>query len=409
MTRGATLRMALRALLRNKTRSALTALGIVIGVAAVIATMALGAGAQARVADAFAAMGTNLLVVFPGSFTSGGARGGAGSASTVTWEDLRAIRTEIPSVQTAGPELRAAAQLVSEGSNWNAQVVGTSPEFFEIRHWAIAAGRLLDDGDVDALAQVVVLGRTTADELFGAGVDPLGELVRIRNAPFLVVGVLDRKGKSAMGQDQDDTAIVPATTFQARIQGRVSSSIGGVVLVSAVSADATANAQEEIAALLRERHHLEPGAEDDFSVGNLSEVADSQQQSARTIALLLASIAAVSLLVGGIGIMNIMLVSVTERTREIGLRAAVGARPLDILLQFLAEAVALCALGGAAGVAAGVAISAQLARSFGWATRVDPTTVLLAFGFSAAVGIAFGLYPAVRASRLDPIAALRYE
>jgi len=317
MTRGATLRMALRALLRNKTRSALTALGIVIGVAAVIATMALGAGAQARVADAFAAMGTNLLVVFPGSFTSGGARGGAGSASTVTWEDLRAIRTEIPSVQTAGPELRAAAQLVSEGSNWN--------------------------------AQVVVLGRTTADELFGAGVDPLGELVRIRNAPFLVVGVLERKGKSAMGQDQDDTAIVPATTFQARIQGRVSSSIGGVVLVSAVSADATANAQEEIAALLRERHHLEPGAEDDFSVGNLSEVADSQQQSARTIALLLASIAA------------------------------------------------------------GVAISAQLARSFGWATRVDPTTVLLAFGFSAAVGIAFGLYPAVRASRLDPIAALRYE
>jgi putative ABC transport system permease protein len=322
---------------------------------------------------------------------------------------VRAIRTEVPSVRVAAPELRASAQLVSEQENWSASITGTSAEFFEIRRWAPAAGRLLDAADVEARAQVVVLGATTAARLFGEDADPVGETVRIRNVPFVVVGVLERKGKSAMAQDQDDTAVVPVTTFQARIQGRVSSTLGGPLLVSAVSAEATAVAQEEIAALLRERHHLEPGSEDDFSLGNLAELAGSQQQSARTIATLLASIAAVSLLVGGIGIMNIMLVSVTERTREIGIRAAVGATPAHLLSQFLAEAVVLAVLGGAAGVALGVGVSVQLSRAFGWATLVDPGTVLLALGFSAAVGIAFGLYPAVRAARLDPIVALRAE
>ena len=403
------LRVALRALLRNKTRSALTTLGVVIGVAAVIATVAIGAGAQARVAETFAAMGTNLLVVLPGSSTSGGARGGTGSASTLTWDDLGAIQDELSSVARAAPQLRAGAQLVSELDNWNVGVVGTTAELFEIRRWRAAAGRLLDAGDVEARAQVVVLGATTAAELFGSGADAVGETVRVRNVPFQVVGVLERKGQSAMGQDNDDTAIVPVTTFQARIQGGLSRYLSGALLVSAVSADATARAEEEVAALLRDRHRLEPGAEDDFSVRNLSELATSQQESARTIATLLASVAAVSLLVGGIGIMNIMLVSVTERTREIGLRAAVGAQPIHLLAQFLAEAVVLSVLGGVVGVALGVGLSAQAARVFGWSTVVRPEAVLVALGFSAAVGVTFGLYPALRAARLDPIAALRFE
>jgi putative ABC transport system permease protein len=404
-----TLRVALRALLRNKTRSALTTLGVVIGVAAVIATVGIGDGARARVEETFAAMGTNLLIVLPGSTSSGGVRGGMGSASTLTWDDLRAIRTELPSVRAAAPELRAGAQLVSEYQNWNTQVFGTSPEFFDIRSWPASRGRLLDQEDLESRAQVIVLGQTTADELFGAGVDPVGDVVRVQNVPFEVVGVLERKGQSSIGQDWDDTALVPVTTFQSRIEGGVSGYLGGILMVSATSADATSAAQEEITALLRDRHRLEPSSADDFSVRNLAEVAQMQQQSASTMAALLASVAAVSLLVGGIGIMNIMLVSVTERTREIGIRAAVGATPANILAQFLAEAVVLSLLGGTMGVALGVGISLQVSGAFGWTTVIDPTTVLLALGFSGAVGVAFGLYPAVRASRLDPIAALRYE
>ena len=404
-----TLRVALRALLRNKTRSALTTLGVVIGVAAVIATVGIGDGARARVEETFAAMGTNLLIVLPGSTSSGGVRGGMGSASTLTWDDLRAIRTELPSVRAAAPELRAGAQLVSEYQNWNTQVFGTSPEFFDIRSWPASRGRLLDQEDLESRAQVIVLGQTTADELFGAGVDPVGDVVRVQNVPFEVVGVLERKGQSSIGQDWDDTALVPVTTFQSRIEGGVSGYLGGILMVSATSAAATSAAQEEITALLRDRHRLEPSSADDFSVRNLAEVAQMQQQSASTMAALLASVAAVSLLVGGIGIMNIMLVSVTERTREIGIRAAVGATPANILAQFLAEAVVLSLLGGTMGVALGVGISLQVSGAFGWTTVIDPTTVLLALGFSGAVGVAFGLYPAVRASRLDPIAALRYE
>jgi putative ABC transport system permease protein len=404
-----TLRVALRALTRNKTRSALTTLGVVIGVAAVIATVGIGEGARARVAETFAAMGTNLLIVLPGSSSAGGARGGAGSASTLTWDDVRAIRTELPSVRAVAPQLRSGAQLVSEHQNWNVQVVGTSAEYFDIRSWRAARGRVLEAADAEGHAQVIVLGRTTADALFGPGVEAVGELVRVRNVPFEVVGVLARKGQSPMGQDYDDTALVPVTTFQARVQGGLSGYLNGALMVSAVSADATTRAEEDVRALLRDRHQLEPGEEDDFSVRNLAEVAGMQEQSARTMATLLASIAAVSLLVGGIGIMNIMLVSVTERTREIGIRAAVGAKPAHILAQFLAEAVVLSLGGGDAGVALGVLLSQQAASAFGWRTVVEPAAALVALGFSAAVGVAFGLYPAYRASRLDPITALRYE
>jgi putative ABC transport system permease protein len=404
-----TLRVALRALARNGTRSALTTLGVVIGVAAVIATVAIGEGARARVAETFESMGTNLLIVLPGSTSSGGVRGGFGSASTVTWDDARAIRGELATVSAVAPQLRASAQLVSEAGNWSTQVQGTSDAYFEIRSWPAVRGRVLSASDADARAQVVVLGQTTAEKLFGAGADPVGEVVRVKNVPFEVVGVLARKGQSPMGQDNDDTALVPYTTFQARVQGGLSQYVSGALLVSAVSADATTEAEADIAALLRDRHRLQPGSDDDFSVRNLAEVASMQQESANTLATLLASVAAVSLLVGGIGIMNIMLVSVTERTREIGIRAAVGAKPSHILAQFLAEAVVLSVAGGAAGVALGVGVSLQVASAFGWRAVVQPAAVIVALGFSAAIGVGFGLYPALRASRLDPIAALRYE
>jgi putative ABC transport system permease protein len=409
MTAILALRVALRALLRNKTRSALTMLGVVIGVAAVIATVGIGDGARARVQQTFAAMGTNLLVVLPGSTSSGGVHGGFGSAPTLTWDDVRAIRAELPAVRHASPQLRSSAQLASDRQNWNTQVWGTNEEFFAIRSWAAAAGRAFDASDVEARAKVVVLGQTVVERLYGPGVSPVGEQVRIGNVPFEVVGVLQRKGQSGFGQDLDDAAVVPVTTFQARVQGGPSGFVVGPVLVSARSAELTGAAQEQITGLLRERHRLEEGREDDFSVRNLAEVAEAQQESANVMALLLASVAAVSLLVGGIGIMNIMLVSVTERTREIGIRAAVGAKPRHLLAQFLAESAALSTLGGVAGVGLGLAVARQLAARFGWLTAVRPDAIALALGFSAMVGVAFGLYPAWRASRLDPIQALRYE
>ena len=409
MTPLVTLRVALRALLRNKTRSALTMLGVVIGVAAVIATVGIGDGARARVQQTFSAMGTNLLIVLPGSTSTGGVQGGFGSASTLTWDDVRAIRSELPAIRFVSPQLRTSGQLASDRQNWSTQVWGTSEEYFGIRSWAAATGRVFEAADVEARAKVVVLGQTAAEKLYGAGVSPVGEVVRIGSVPFEVIGVLQRKGQSGFGQDLDDTAVIPVTTFQARIQGALSSFVPGPVMVSARSAELTAVAQDQIAVLLRERHRLEPGRDDDFSVRNLAEVAEAQEESARILALLLASVAAVSLLVGGIGIMNIMLVSVTERTREIGIRAAVGAKPHHILAQFLAESAALSTIGGVVGVALGVAIARQLAARFGWLTAIRPDVIGIALGFSAVVGVAFGLYPAWRASRLDPIQALRYE
>jgi putative ABC transport system permease protein len=403
-------RVALRALSRNTMRSALTTLGMVIGVGAVIAMVAIGDGARARVEQAFASMGSNLLVILPGASRSGGAMGGFGSMPTVTWDDLRAIRTELLSVRFAAPDLRSSVQVASEEQNWATTATGTTPDLFEIRHWRVARGAPMSQSDVDGAVKVALLGQTVADRLFGEGIDPVGQSIRVKNVPFTVGGVLSKKGQSSFGQDQDDAVFLPVTTFQQKIQGGGSkSAVPGAVIVGAADAGATARAERQIRALLRDRHRLAPATADDFSLRNLSEVANAQQEGTATLTLLLAAIAAVSLFVGGIGIMNIMLVSVTERTREIGIRMAVGAKPRDIRLQFLGEALALAVLGGLLGAALGVGAAWRLGATLGWPVVYRADVVALAVGFSAAVGVVFGLYPAHRAAKLDPIQALRFE
>jgi putative ABC transport system permease protein len=404
---GVTLRVAVRALLRNKTRSSLTALGIVIGVAAVIAMVAIGSGARAQVEASFSQMGSNLLVVTNGSSSSGGFRGGYGSQPTLTWDDVDAIREQVPGLVGATPQLRGAASVQSDEQNWTTSIQGTNEDYFPLRAWPAVAGRVFEQSDVDGAAKVVVLGRTVAEKLFGNR-DPVGEVVRIKNVPFEVIGLLDSKGQSPWGQDNDDVALVPYTTFLAKVQGS-GRYLSGSILVGTSTLQGTAKAERLITGLLRDRHRLGPDAEADFSLRNLAEMASAQQQGTNTLTMLLAAIAAVSLLVGGIGIMNIMLVSVTERTREIGLRMAIGARPNDILAQFLVEALALSAIGGLLGVALGVGIAQKLATSFGWPLLVDPLVVVGVVGFSAFVGVLFGLFPAYKASRLDPIEALRFE
>jgi putative ABC transport system permease protein len=404
-----TLPVAIRALLRNKTRSFLTTLGVVIGVASVISMVAIGEGAKAGVEKVFSSMGTNLLMVMSGSTTSGGVMGGFGSMPTLTWDDLTAIRTEIPSVRTAAPQLNTRASIVGEEANWNTQITGTTPEYFGIRSWTLGKGSLLTESDVETGNKVIVLGQTVADKLFGPNVDAIGQTVRIRAIPFIVVGVLAPKGQSPMGQDYDDAAFIPVSTFQAKIQGGLQKFIAGIIVVSAVSPADTGRAQRAIAGLLRDRHHAGAGDADDFSIRNLAEIAAAQQQGTQTLTSLLAAIAIVSLLVGGIGIMNIMLVSVTERTREIGVRMAVGAKPWHILAQFLVEAVSLSMMGGLVGVALGTVVASTLAQRLGWTLVLRPDIAIVAVGFSAFVGIAFGLYPAQKASQLDPIDALRYE
>ncbi len=404
-----TLRVALRALARNKLRSVLTALGIIIGVAAVIAMVAIGQGAKAKVEQAFAGMGTNLLIVMSGSTTAGGAHGGFGSMPTLTWGDLKAIEDECPAVRYAAPALRTTGQILSKYQNWTTSITGTTPDYFRVRAWPVSAGRLFGGSELETGAKVLVMGQTVAEQLYGRGASPVGRTVRVSGVPFDVIGVLARKGQSPMGFDYDDGVFTPETTYREKIQGGLANYISGVILVGAVSAGATIRAQAEIQGLLRERHHLPEGAADDFDIHNLSELASASEQGTRTLAALLASIAAVSLLVGGIGIMNIMLVSVTERTREIGLRMAIGARPRDVLAQFLAEALVLGIAGGAVGVALGTAAAVFLARRFDWPLSLSPAVAAVALVFAGIVGAVFGLYPARKASRLDPIEALRYE
>jgi putative ABC transport system permease protein len=403
------LRVALRALRRNGLRSFLTALGIIIGVAAVIAMVAIGEGAKARVEQAFTAMGTNVLIVASGAKTAGGVKAGAGTLPTLTWDDMRTIAAEVPGVRFVAPRLHATGQVVSEDRNWATLITGTTPAFFDIRNWPIRLGARLSAEEVDAGAKTTVLGQTVVERLFGASADPVGQIVRIQNVPFQVVGVADRKGQSPGGNDYDDVVYVPVSTFLAKIQGGLQSYIPGTIMIEVTSDELTTSVGARVAALLRDRHNIPAGADDDFTIKNLTETASRKEESTQALTLLLASIAAVSLLVGGIGIMNIMLVSVTERTREIGVRIAVGAKPRHILAQFLMESLALAVMGGAVGVALGLVVANRLAARFGWPLLVRADVIAVAVGFSALVGIVFGLYPARKAARLDPINALRYE
>ena len=403
----AILKISFWALGRNKMRSALTMLGIIIGVSAVIAMVSIGEGANSMVQDQMEAMGTNIMYVYPSGRRGMGGVRGADRGSQLTVADVEAIENEIPVIAGATPIVRASGQMIFGNQNWSASVQGTNERFPEIREWSVAYGEFFTENDVRSAARVVVLGNTVAENLF-TGVEPIGQTIRIRNLPFRVVGVLSARGQSGMGQDQDDTVIMPYTAAQKKLLGQSIPRISQVML-RAITPNATTVAEKLITDLLRQRHNIVPPREDDFSVRNLSDIAETAEQTGLVMTLLLGSIAAISLLVGGIGIMNIMLVSVTERTREIGIRMAVGSRPGYIRLQFLSESIILSVAGGLIGVALGAAMSIGVAQFLEWPTLVSPTAIVLSVGFSAAVGVFFGFYPAHKAARLDPIDALRYE
>jgi len=398
------LKVGMKAIARNKLRSALTALGVIIGVACVIAMIAVGGGAQAAVQAQISSLGTNFLMVFPGVATQSGARIFTGQ-STITEEDVAAVRAECPSVAYVSPMSRGGAQIVFGNLNWGTSVQGVGTEWPFVRSWNVDQGSFFGDSEVRSAAKVTVLGATVARSLFGDQ-NPVGEMVRIKNFPFRVIGVLEAKGGSTMGQDQDDTVIAPYTTVMKLVKKTKKIDM---FMVSATSRNSVDQAQSEIEALLRQRHRLQPGQDSDFMIRSQQEIAQTADQTSRQMSALLAAIASISLLVGGIGIMNIMLVSVTERTREIGIRMAIGAKGRDILTQFLIEALTLSVAGGAIGIALGITTSRFLAWKQRWPIVLAPTAILLAFGFSAAIGIFFGFYPARKASRLDPIEALRYE
>ena len=400
-----TFRIALRALKRNKLRSFLTMLGIIIGVGAVIAMVAIGEGAKALVRSQIASLGTNVLVVIPGTLTQGGARTGFGGVRTLMDSDARAIMEEVPSVTLASPTMRQVNQVVAGNLNWSTVIQGVAPEFQQIRDWQVEDGRFINQADVGNAAKVALIGQTVASVLFG-NEDPIDGVIRIKKIPFRVIGVLGAKGQTGHGTDQDDVVMIPYTTMQKRVMAitHVQS-----IVVSAVSAEKTQEAQQQMTALLRQRHRIQPDQDDDFFIRNLSDIAEAAQNSARVMAILLGSIASVSLLVGGIGIMNIMLVSVTERTREIGIRMAVGARKKDIMLQFIVEAVVMAAIGGALGTLVGVGSSGMINRMMQWPVLIRPDIIALAMLVSGGVGVFFGFYPAQKAANLDPIDALRYE
>jgi putative ABC transport system permease protein len=404
----ASLRIALRALMVNKMRSSLTMLGIIIGVGAVIAMIAVGSGAKKRIAEQIASMGSNLLIVLSGSSTSGGLRFGSGTVPTLTADDAKAIQTEIPAVKYVAPNLGGVAQVVFGNQNWSTVINGTTPEVLEIREWPLSSGRPFTQQDIEGATKVCLLGKTVVDNLFG-GVDPVGQIVRIKKVPFIVIGVLAPKGQSTYGQDQDDTIIVPLTTAQKRLFGMQFPGMVRTIAVQAREPEVMKQVEDQINDLLRQRHHLQANQDNDFTVRNLTEVMSTAEQSANVMSLLLGAIASISLIVGGIGIMNIMLVSVTERTREIGIRIAVGAKGRDILLQFLIESLVLSLIGGTLGIGIGIVGTLILSTFTQWPTLFSMQAILLAFLFSGSVGVFFGFYPARKASLLNPIEALRYE
>ncbi len=406
----ASARIAVRALRVNKLRSILTMLGIIIGVAAVIAMVSVGSGAQARIADQIQSLGSNLLVVLSGSISSGGVRLGSGTQLTITEDDAWAIQREVPAVQAAAPAMRGGGQVVWGNLNWSTVIQGVTPEFFEARDWAVVQGQPFAQDAVDGATKVALLGQTVARNVF-ADADPIGQIIRIRKVPFTVLGILDRKGQTTWGQDQDDIILVPLSTAKRKLLGVSQANARSVNSISVKVRDGADMKYAELQAreLLRQRHRLQGYQDDDFSIRNLAEVAEAQEASSRVMTILLAAVASVSLFVGGIGIMNIMLVSVTERTREIGLRMAVGARGRDILMQFLVEALTLSLIGGVIGVFVGLVVSYTIPYFAGWRTVISADAIVVAFGFAAAVGIFFGFYPARKAAQLNPIEALRYE
>jgi len=401
------IRVAFRALVRNKMRAALTMLGIIIGVAAVIAMVSIGQGAQASVQAQIESIGTNLLFVSAGAQNVGGVRSGTGDSgtNTLTVEDLDAVKREVPSVSMVTPAVNSRAQLVSGNMNWNTQVQGVSEQYPEIRKWTVQSGSFFTDMDVRTAGRVIVIGQTIADSLF-PGTDAVGQTLRVSNLPFKVVGVMARKGQDQQGRDQDDTAFAPYTTVQKKILGSPRLQIA---YVSAISQDATYTAQQQITDLLRQRHKLTANEGSDFTVRNMTDIAEAANETNNTMTILLACIASVSLLVGGIGIMNIMLVSVTERTREIGIRMAIGARSSAVRSQFLIESIVLSLTGGLIGIVLGVIVSVAIPKLVGWPTLISSLAIIGSVVFSAAVGIFFGYYPARKAAALDPIEALRYE
>ena len=403
-----TFKISFRALRVNKMRSALTMLGIIIGVGAVIAMLAIGTGASRQIEEQISSMGSNLLIVVPGATTAGGVRMGAGTQSTLTLADAEAIKRECPAVEEVGPNLTGVAQVVYSHQNWSTGVVGTTPGMLIVRDWTLSSGKPFTEQDVKSATKVCLLGQVVVDNLFG-DTDPVGKIIRIKNIPFTVLGVLGKKGQSATGHDQDDTIYIPVTTAQKKLFGTAFPGMIRSMMVKAKGAEYLADAEKQINELLRQRHRIGPKQENDFTVRNLTQMMQAREESTKVMTLLLGAIASVSLLVGGIGIMNIMLVSVTERTREIGIRMAVGARTWDIRLQFIIEALTLSLIGGVIGIIIGVGGSKILSAFAEWPTIIYPFYVVLAFCFSGLVGIFFGFYPAYRASLLDPIDALRYE
>jgi len=406
----AVMRIALKALRVNKLRTALTMLGMIIGVGAVITMLAVGSGAQERVREQIRNLGTNLILIFPGSTTAGGARLGAGSAQSLTEADAQAIALEVEGVVVAAPSLRGTGQVVAGNANWATQYFGTTNDYLIARDWPLAAGRAFESQELAGAGKVAIIGQTVATQLFGDA-DPIDQTIRVRKVPLTIIGVLDRKGQNSLGQDQDDILLMPIATARNRVLGQAQGRqkrIGSMSIKVADGVDMK-QVEERMKDLLRQRLRVQPGADDPFTVRNLTELLQTQEAASRVLTLLLAAVAGVSLLVGGIGIMNIMLVSVTERTREIGLRMAVGARGRDILKQFLTEAVTLSMIGGLAGIIIGVAASFAVGYFANWNTDITPQSIALAVGFSATIGVFFGFYPARKAAQLLPIEALRYE